>query len=265
MAAPPQAAVVLHMAAPIGKERPILPRLWAETTEAQLDGKPYRQAKGPMGVSIFQPDDRTLILGTDDILRRMVANHAKPEAGNVSRVLGRMPELPDALALLLVEPVRPLAAPMLAAAPLPPPLAGVKKVPELLFSIGAKANLTGDMSMSLNLRAVDEEAAKQLEEIIDQGLNMAREMMRAQMQAERAKQAQSDDPVQQAMAKYMERVSDRMLQAWRPARKGNSLVLASSGNQSQMATIGVLIALLLLDLIPKETLFLLTGKDLIQC
>lgn len=244
MMAPPQVAGVLRMASPIASQK-VFPQLWGQTEEAQLDGKAYRKAKGPTDVSIFQSDDRTLILGTDDLVRRMAANHAKPQPGKVSRVLEQMPELPDVLAMLLVEPVRPLIAPAVATASVPPPLEGVKKLPDLLYSIGVKASLTGDMNMSLNLRAVDDEAAKQIEEIIDQALKLGREMMRAQIRADMAKQAHSDDPVQQAMAKYTDRLGDRLFQAIRPLRNGRNLTLTASGTYSQTATIGVLVSLLL--------------------
>lgn len=239
-----QGAIVLRLAAPIGKEK-ILPQIWDQTTEGQLEGKPYRQPRSPLGLGIFQPDERTLIFGTDDLVRRMAANHAQPKEGKMSRILERMSTLPDAMALLLVEPIRPLVAPVLAQAPVPPPLANLKKVPDLVYSVGVKANLTGDMSMSLALRANDEEAAKQLQEIIDQALELAGQMMRMQMAAEVSKKAQSDDPVEQATAKYMDRISQGMLKALRPVRKGDSLMLSSSGKQSQIATIGILIALLL--------------------
>jgi len=230
-------AFVLRMTSPVDVQK-VFPSL--QTEEAQLSGKAYRKGRTPADLSLFQPDDRTLILGTDDVLHRMMANHAKPEPGDAARVLERVTDLPDVLALVLVEPIRPLAA----QAPLPP-LGGLDKVPNLLYSVGAKANLTGDMNVSLNLRAVDEKAAQQLEEIIDQWLKMGREMVRAKMQADMARQAQSDDPVQQAMAKYLDRVTDRLFQAAKPVRNGKNLTLAGSLKMSQMAAVGALASLLM--------------------
>jgi type II secretory pathway pseudopilin PulG len=60
----------------------------------------------------------------------------------------------------------------------------------------------------------------------------------------------SSDPVEQAMGQYSKRMSEHMLQAVRPVRKGKTLTLATStsGKNPQMvqvAVIGVLVALLL--------------------
>ena len=241
-AGPPGLAIVVRMASPIGQGK-ILAPVWGRTAEAELDGKTYRQARGPMDLSIFRPDDRTLIVAHDALLRKMLANRASPKEGRMSRVLGRMTEPPDLAAVVLVEPLRPLIAAALAQEPLPPPLAGLKEVPGLVSTVAAKANLTGDTSISLTVRAKDEAAAKQLEDIIDQMLAMARQAMLAEV----AKQAASPDPVEQAMAKYGQRMSGRMMQAVRPARKGETLTLATSGRggNAQIATIGILVALLL--------------------
>ena len=75
---PPRVAIVLRMAKPLEQEK-VLPELWARTTEAQLDGKTYRKALEPMTPSIFRPDDRTLIVATDDMLREIWSNHANPQ------------------------------------------------------------------------------------------------------------------------------------------------------------------------------------------
>ncbi len=147
---PPGAVVVVHLASPLGQGK-ILGQLWDRTTEDKLDGKTYRKGADP-APSIYRIDDRTLLMGTDDLLRKVVANHASPKEGKMTAVLGRMTEPPDAMAILLVEPIRPLLAMPLAMAPVPPQLEDVKKIPELLTSIGAKLNFSGDFGASLSLR-----------------------------------------------------------------------------------------------------------------
>ncbi len=240
-AGPPRAGVVVRMAGPIGQGK-ILPVLWDRTVEGDLSGKKYRQARGPTDLSIFRPDDRTLIVAHDDLLRKMLGNRANPKAGPMSRLLGAIASPPDVFAIVLAEPLRPLVAAALAEEPVPPPLAGIEKIPGLLDSVRAKADLIGDTSMSLTLRARDEAAAGQLQEIIDRMLAMARQAMLAQV----ARQAQSSDPVEQAMAKYAQRISGRMLESLRPVRTGRDLTLGMSGQgNAQIATIGILISLLL--------------------
>jgi type II secretory pathway pseudopilin PulG len=242
---PPRMAIVLHMAKAMDEGK-VFPQLWDMTSEGQLDGKTYRKAMNPMLPSIFRPDDRTLIVATDSLLQELWSNHSNPKEGKMSKILGRISEPPDVLALLLVEPMRPTLAMPLAMAPVPPPLADVKKVPDLLTSVGAKVNLTGDMAMSLTLKANDEAAAEQIEQIIDKLLDVARQ----QASQESAKQLASSDPIEQAMGQYSKRMSEHMLQAVRPVRKGKTLTLANdtSGKNPQMvqiATIGILAALLL--------------------
>ena len=66
--------------------------------------------------------------------------------------------------------------------------------------------------MSLIVRAEDEAAAQQLEDIVDRLLKLARQTVLAEV----SKQAASSDPVEQAMAKYMQRVSGRMFEVAPP-------------------------------------------------
>ena len=85
---PPQVALALHFNSPMAEGK-ILTPLWERTVAGELDGKKYRRGQGPMDPSIFSPDPRTLLVGTDDLLRRMVANHANPQPGKMSQTLGK--------------------------------------------------------------------------------------------------------------------------------------------------------------------------------
>ena len=236
---PPGAAVVVRLATPPAQTE-VLPMLWKRTAEAKLDGKPYRQGQGPMDPSIFWADERTLIVGLDSAVRAVVANHASPKAGRMAQILSRVAEPPDAMAVVLVEPLRPMVVPLLSGLPVPPPLEGAKKIPELLNTIGIKVNLTGDQAMSLNLRANDAAAAEELEKIFDQLLSQAQQMAVAQA----AKQETSSDPGEQAGAKYAKRMSQRLLKALRPVRNGAALTLATQG-QGSMVSMGIVASLLL--------------------
>ena len=79
------------------------------TVEDTLDGKAYRKGKGPMNPSIYQADERTLIVGTDAMLRKIVAAHAAPAEGKLKTMLGHS-GTPDALVVVLVEPLQPMLA-----------------------------------------------------------------------------------------------------------------------------------------------------------
>ena len=52
---------------------------------------------------------QTLIVGTDGLLRKIVANHAAPAEGRLKTLLSRS-GTPDVLGVMLVEPLRPVLA-----------------------------------------------------------------------------------------------------------------------------------------------------------
>ncbi len=105
-AGPPLAGFVMEMASPLGQGKLLAPLL-AGTVEDKLDGKPYSRAKDPMESSIFRADDRTLLVGMDAMIRKLVANHAAPKEGPMSRLLKKTAEPSDAMAILLVGPPFP--------------------------------------------------------------------------------------------------------------------------------------------------------------
>jgi prepilin-type processing-associated H-X9-DG protein len=230
-AGPPGAAIVLRMASPLGPGA-ILGPLQQRTTEAELEGKTYRKGQSPMDPSIFLADDRTLIVGTDDLLRKILANRANPQEGAMSRMLGRVAAPPDLLAMPLAQ------------IHIPPPLAGVEKAPELVNYVTATVNLRRDAGLSLTVKAEDEAAARQLEDLVDRLLKLARQTMAAEL----SKQAASSDPVEQAMAKYAERVSGQIFEVLRPVRKGDTLSLSTKGRRNDQlaaaSVIGILAALI---------------------
>jgi prepilin-type processing-associated H-X9-DG protein len=243
-AGPPAVGIVLHMANRLDPIR-ILAPLQRHTALAELDGKTYRKGQTPLDPSIYMTDDGTLIVASDDLLRRMLLNHANPKDGKMSNMLGRVTQPPDILAAVLVEPLRPLIAAPLGQIPIPPPLAGIEKAPDLINYVAAKANLRSDLDLSVTVRANDEAAAQQLEALIDQVLAFARQSMLADI----SKQAASSDPVEQAMGKYAERMSGRTLDFLRPVRKGSMLSLSTNGQGGRqvgsVAVVGILVALLL--------------------
>ena len=245
VAGPPGVVFILSMASPFDPEK-ILGQLRDRTTEAELKGKPYRRGLGPTDMSIFRADDRTLLVGMDPLLRKVLKYHAAPEEGRMSRLLGGMTNPPDAQVSLLVEPLRPLISAGLAMKPVPPPLAGAARLPDLVTLIEAKVGLVGSPSLSLSIRADDEEAAKQIETILNGLLVLAKQAMLAELN----RQPKGDDALQQATVEYSQRISERMLQLIRPVRKGDTLTIAPAfGAQSQqlasISTVGVLMGLLL--------------------
>jgi len=122
-------------------------------------------------------------------------------------------------------------------------LADVKKIPDLLTSIGVKANFTSEIGVTLSLKATDEAAAEQLEEIVNKLLDTARQAVAAQIAGA------GNDPQMQMQVQIIKQINDNVLKPLKLERKGRTLTLAlnSDGKNPQMkaAAIGTTVALVL--------------------
>ena len=243
-AGPPGVAAVFYFSKPYDLDE-IMPQLTANTVKAELDGLPYLRANSPMEPSLFMPDSRTLILGHDAVLRTMVANHSAPVEGALSKLLKVTNVSGDIAAVAVMDPVRQMLSAALAMAPVPQPFAGVKRIPELVDAVKFQVKIKDGLSGGLAILCPDESAAEELEELINQMLVIGQQMAMAEM----SKQADSDDPVEQAMAQYMKRINQVMFDSSRPSRKGNILAFSSGGagqtELTSVAVVGILVALLL--------------------
>ncbi len=240
-AGPPGFGAVVRFSKPYQLEG-ILEPLAADTVEAELEGKTYRQGQGPMAPSLYMPDDRTLLVAQDFLLRKMLANRKAPAEGPLAKLMTATDVSGDLVVVAVVDPVRDLITAQLAQAPLPPPLEGLKKLPDLLTAAKIEVNATRGIGVALVLLAPDEAKAEELEALINQLLDLAQQMFLAQV----AKEVSGDDPVEEAMMQYMQRINQKMFDALRPVRTGKMVRLSQGGQQySQVAVVGILIALLL--------------------
>ncbi len=213
------------------------------TEPGELDGKPCLKGRGPMAPWVFMPDAQTLMVGQEAALRAVLASHAEPADGPLTRLMRKTDMTQGISVVAVIEPIRPLLSMQMAQAPVPPPLAGVKRLPELIDAAKLDVGMKGQGTVSLVVLGVDEAAAEELEKIVNDLLDFGQQMA----MAEAAKQADSADPVERASAQYAQRVSGRIVDRFRPTRKGRTLRVELGGDavQSQTATIGILVALLL--------------------
>ena len=103
------------------------------------------------------------------------------------------------------------------------------KISVFLASIDARANFTGNMSMSVTFQAKNKVTAKQFEDGIDAALTMGR----SEIAIEAANQAASSDPMQQALAQYANRAGEGILRSLRPVRNGETFTLSGTGKTPQ--------------------------------
>lgn len=214
---PPGVGFVLHTLSPVD-QKTIFPQVMPQTSEVKWEEKTYRKAPGPDKKCFCCPDDKTVIAADEDMLKKMLANHAEPKEGKMSKVLGQVADLPDVLAIVQITPIRPMIAMMLQLKPVPPEMEDAKKLPDLLTSIGVKANMAGDATISL--KANNGSDAEQVEQIINKLLETAK----AQAAAEIAKAEASDNPMQKSMAPLQKEVK-KQLDSLQPVRKGSHVTI----------------------------------------
>jgi hypothetical protein len=241
----PRVAIILRMARSIRGGR-VLEPLWERTVESQLDGKSYRRGVGSKDLSILRHDNHTLIVASDGLLRDIVNNYANPKDGRMATLLRRISTPPDATAVVLVDSVRPAIMKLLAAVQPFPRCGDVARILALTTSAVVNVNLTGEMVMSLTLKARDETAAEQLEAITSELLDGVRRSASAQS----AIQPPGDDPVERALGQYRSRMYDRLLRSIQPIREKRLLMFAIDGagkdtQAVQGAMIGVATSLLI--------------------
>jgi len=92
----------------------------------------------------------------------MLANAKSPAEGPLSRLMARTTASTDVTAIAVLEPVRPMLSAMLAQAPVPPPLEGMKRLPELIDAAKIDLSVTPPQGFSLVFLAPDESTAEEL-------------------------------------------------------------------------------------------------------
>jgi hypothetical protein len=247
-AGPPQYGLVIKFTKPI-RGSSINPQIRAHTQLSELSGKRYLQSQAPMLPSFYSPTNQVLVVAPDVTLRRLVESSGEPQRGRLIDRVKNVAAGNDLYAAVDVESLRPLIMMGLAQsqAEMPPEAMPFLEAPNLIRAAELTFNLAGAPT-SLVVHANDESAAQRLNELMNRAMSMYQEQMTAQF----AQQAMSEDPVERAMAQYMERVSGRWLEPFMPQREGASLTFfkvgADAAGQQQLtnvAVIGILVALLL--------------------
>ncbi|MEX0641937.1 MAG: DUF1559 domain-containing protein, partial [Pirellulales bacterium] len=228
--------------------------LRAHAAPGDLGGRKYLQSREPMKPSLYAPDSMTLVAAPDATLRQLVEAKDQPKSGSVIDRVHAAPAGSDLFAAVDVAAIRPVMAMGLMAAaqkmPLgaPPEVQQLFEAPNLISAAELTINLSGNGSTSLVVHANDEASAERLEQLVDSEMKLYQSQMKGQMAA----QATGDDPVAQAMSRYMERMSSRQMEAFHPTREGAQLTFFKSDSTNsqqqqltQVAIIGILVALLL--------------------
>ena len=115
-------------------------------------------------------------------------------------------------------------------------------MPMLISSAKMQADFASGVDFSITLHAVDDEAAGELLDLLNNALALGKQVMLGQMQHEM--RVNAADPVQQATAKYANRIVTRMFDLVKPVRTGRNVKIALHSDGG-VATVGIMVALLL--------------------
>jgi hypothetical protein len=247
--APPEYGLVMKFSKPF-RGSSIVPAVRAHTQMGELGGRRYLQSQQPMLPSFYGPNNTTLVIAPDATLRRLVEAAGESKAGPILDRVKSVPAGNDLYVAVDVGSLRPLIMLGLAQAQaqgeIPPDVQPFLEAPNLISAAELTLNLSG-APMSLVVHANDDGDAQKLQSLLAD----ASETYQERMSEAFAQQAASDDPVEQATARYMQRVSGRWVEPFMPERDGASLTFfKSEGDASQqqltnVAIIGILVALLL--------------------
>ncbi len=222
----PVYGLTLKLTAPIHASD-IPERLRAHTQRDQIAGRAYLKSQQPMLPSFYAPNAKTLVIAPDAVVQKFAAPAAGPKSGPIIDRVQKAPGGSDLYAAVNITSLRPLLQMGLAQShkPIPPEAKPFLDALNLIDAAELTVNLSKAGTTSLVAHANDEAAAQQIEKILADSAAMYQEKMKASL----AKQKDSDDPVERAMAEYAERVSGRWAQPFMPKRNGAQLVFFRRG------------------------------------
>jgi hypothetical protein len=242
---PFQGGAVLRFNQPIDKTRAIagLAKLGGEEgelTKAQHAKQEYFKPAGGT-FAVAAPSDRVLVIGSEAWLKQML-DAAQPPAGKPSRIAGLLSQVDGKADFAAVVDMAALAGAIskeLDKEKAPPEFEKFKRIPTLIGSLSGAASVRTGLKDRLVIQAKDEAAAKELDVLIPEALEVARKQMVAEVGKNPGNTA-----VEKALVRYFERISTELTAALRPTRRGLELSLEKDSGAG-MTEIAILNALLL--------------------
>ena len=203
-----------------------------------------------MAPSFYIPSENTLIAAPDFTLRSFVETTDLTALSPFMAACQKAVRNDDLYLAADLAAVRPFILMGLSfASDIPPELAPLKAIPELVKGLEFRCNLTQKQPTDLVIAANDEKAADKLVSLVESVKTLA-----AAKASEAAEQLlASSDPVEQAMGRYQQRMTKQWQEQVRLERSGDTIVLfrvdASNPDTATVlvctAVIGTLVALLL--------------------
>jgi hypothetical protein len=240
---PPQEPTVVgvaYFAQPLDPKL-ALGQIKARARKIALSGKEYWVAPQPLNMAFHLPDNRTIVMAPEPVLKQMLSGQRAADNPLIQR-LKQTDFSAHAVAVVSLDAIRDQVTALMAQAPpLPPQFQKFTEIPELTSAVELRAQIGGGPDLQWSFHARDAQAAAQLEHLLNQAVAIGKELILAQM----GQQFQADDdPVQQASAQYMRRFVNHIAALVKPVRTGEQVTI-SIDTQGSWATTGILAALLL--------------------
>ena len=135
---------------------------------AEVAGRQYFQSNDPMLPSLGALDDNSLLVAPDYFFRSLVTAKEPAKVSPFAAAFAAADQGDDLLAMIDVSQVRALISMGLNQADVPPELASLKELPNLVKFIELRVNLSRPAPSSLIVTANDEADAEKLVAIVDE-------------------------------------------------------------------------------------------------
>lgn len=196
-----------------------------------------------MEPSIYQPNKRTIVFGMEPFIKKMIS--AKGASSELISLIKSQGSDSHLSAFVTIEPVRGIINENLPPKQqIPFPLQRLRDLPDLIEALVVKIDVSEKQSGRLEVVAVDESSADEIDAIIRQAVTMGRsigmEYIAQQMEDE-------DQGLKDAVQAYGERAADYLEKNFMPKREGRSLVFEDngSGGLAGIASMGTMVGMLL--------------------
>lgn len=238
LAGPPNYAILVQLTERINLSE-LPPKLTQHTVPAQRDGQAYLKSQNPMAPSMYWVSDNSLLLAPEHTLNQLLStNPSGPD--DFAKQLADC-ENDDFALLVNLAGLRPLIQIGLnqVASDVPVEFQDYLEIPSLLQQARLRMSFSGTGPIELSAVANDEKAAERIDELIAQLIDT----YRAEAASQAAVLLQSEDPVEQAMGRYINRVTPDWSEQFVPTREGERFTIfeAAPGENSFIGSNSILL------------------------
>jgi hypothetical protein len=236
----PEYGVIARFTKPYDRTK-LLPDLLSSAEEVRTEGKTWWTPPGGLP-SVYLPDDRTVVVAPAAVLKKMIL--AK---GADSPLLRRLSQADISHHLTLVTSVEMIREELKkqfeSLGKLPEPFGELTKLVDHVVATEVRIDAALPLRQETIVFGHDAAGLDEIERLLKLGLKVGRELLLTQ-QAQAFATLDKGDPVQQAFAKYGQRMTNGLFDSIQISRREKQMAVSVSG-MGGVATSGVGVALLL--------------------